>query len=86
MRKVICSKRSGTGMDDVYDPTLWYYKLLLFTKDQEQPEESIENLEEVSVNSASFAKSNHEEEEEIEQQVDDISETPVAPIRVNINK
>lgn len=45
VKKVYASRRSGTGTDEIYVPTLWYYKLLLFTKDQELPEDSIENLE-----------------------------------------
>jgi hypothetical protein len=29
------SKRSGLSTDDVYNPTLWYFDLLLFTADQD---------------------------------------------------
>lgn len=35
MKKVLESKRSGASQDEIYNPTLWYYDLLLFTKDQE---------------------------------------------------
>ncbi|XP_031337628.1 uncharacterized protein LOC116182990 [Photinus pyralis] len=46
MKKVLDSKRSGAGEDDVYVPTLWYYDLLLFTVDQEMPTQSISNTDE----------------------------------------
>jgi hypothetical protein len=46
MRKVHSSRRSGAGTDNIYEPTLWYYKLLMFTKDQEIPDDSVENVEE----------------------------------------
>lgn len=35
LRKVIKSKGTGTSPDDVYEPSLWYYELLLFTADCE---------------------------------------------------
>jgi len=44
MKKVMESQRSGSSKDDIYVPTLWYYDLLLFTKDQEIPTDSISNL------------------------------------------
>lgn len=34
------SKRSGMSTDDVYEPRLWYYNLLLFTADYEIKRES----------------------------------------------
>ncbi|XP_031335792.1 uncharacterized protein LOC116165467 [Photinus pyralis] len=45
MKKVLNSKRSGAGADDVYVPNLWYYELLLFIKDQELPRQSVTNIE-----------------------------------------
>lgn len=44
LKKVEGSKRTGTSPDDIYVPSLWYYDLLLFTKDQETPTDSISNL------------------------------------------
>lgn len=44
MKKVLESKRSGASQDEIYNPTLWYYDLLLFTKDQELPTDSLSNL------------------------------------------
>lgn len=35
LRKVLKSKGTGTSSDDVYEPSLWYYELLLFTADCE---------------------------------------------------
>ncbi|XP_045138886.1 uncharacterized protein LOC123520565 [Portunus trituberculatus] len=36
-KKVMRSMESGASGDDVYQPTLWYYDMLLFLKDQEMP-------------------------------------------------
>ena len=36
--------RSGRGSDDIYLPNLWYFDLLMFIKDQEQPTSSISNI------------------------------------------
>lgn len=44
MKKIEDSKRSGSGADEIYATHLWYYDLLLFTKDQEMPRESVSNL------------------------------------------
>lgn len=38
------SQRSVSSKDNIYIPTLWCYDLLLFTKDQEIPTDSISNL------------------------------------------
>jgi hypothetical protein len=46
LKKFLDSKRSGTVADEVYQPTLWYFDLLLFTMDQEIPSQSISNIEE----------------------------------------
>ncbi|XP_060857423.1 uncharacterized protein LOC132935005 [Metopolophium dirhodum] len=40
------SKRSGSGHDRVYEPTIWYYNLLLFTIDQETLSASLWNISE----------------------------------------
>lgn len=45
VKKVAESMRSGTGVDDIYVPTLWYYDLLLFTSDQDIPTASISNMD-----------------------------------------
>lgn len=36
--------KSGSSADSVHIPSLWYYNQLLFTKEQEMPEESISNI------------------------------------------
>ena len=36
--------RSGRGSDDIYLSNLWYFDLLMFIKDQEQPTSSISNI------------------------------------------
>lgn len=43
LKKVRKSKRSGEGSDNIYVPTLWYFNLLMFTADQEEPRTSISN-------------------------------------------
>ncbi|KAG5871300.1 hypothetical protein JTB14_030422 [Gonioctena quinquepunctata] len=43
LKKLRKSKRSGEGSDNVYVPTLWYFNLLMFTADQEEPRTSISN-------------------------------------------
>lgn len=40
-KKVQESKSSGTGSENVYTPTLWYFDLLMFLKDQEMPRPSV---------------------------------------------
>lgn len=43
-RKWQNSKRSGVGDDDVYVPTLWYYKDIMFILDHTLPRSSVENI------------------------------------------
>ncbi|KAG5875847.1 hypothetical protein JTB14_012967 [Gonioctena quinquepunctata] len=43
-KKIEDSNRSGAGTEKIYTPTLWYYHLLIFTKDQDTPVESIDNV------------------------------------------
>ena len=45
LKKVENSKRSGSGTDDIYIPQLWYFDLLLFTKNLEMPVQSSESEE-----------------------------------------
>ncbi|KAF5302425.1 hypothetical protein FQR65_LT08514 [Abscondita terminalis] len=45
LKKVEDSKRSGAGTDDIYVPRLWYFDLLLFTKNDELPRQSIDSRE-----------------------------------------
>nr|XP_022904816.1 uncharacterized protein LOC111416925 [Onthophagus taurus]XP_022910276.1 uncharacterized protein LOC111421364 [Onthophagus taurus] len=40
-KKVIESKKSGAGSEDIYTPSLWYFDLLMFLKDHEVPRNSI---------------------------------------------
>ncbi|KAF6217089.1 hypothetical protein GE061_001442 [Apolygus lucorum] len=37
-------RKSGAGLDEQYVPSLWYFDLLMFTRDQELPTDSIDNL------------------------------------------
>ncbi|XP_073417762.1 uncharacterized protein [Dendrobates tinctorius] len=42
--KVEKSRKSGAGTDEVYVPTLWYYDLLSFTRDQEIPRKTVSSM------------------------------------------
>ncbi|KAG8254997.1 hypothetical protein J6590_103144 [Homalodisca vitripennis] len=46
MRKVRDRTRSGASADDTYTPTLWYFELMKFTAEQEQPRKTKSNLDE----------------------------------------
>ncbi|KAF6208504.1 hypothetical protein GE061_016962 [Apolygus lucorum] len=45
LKKVLDSERSGRGTEEIYTPSLWYFDLLMFTKEQEVPAASISNLD-----------------------------------------
>ncbi|KAF2361363.1 MADF domain [Trinorchestia longiramus] len=45
-KKVTASLNSGSGPEDAYTPSLWYYGLLLFLYDPEMPQKFISNIEE----------------------------------------
>ena len=36
LKKVRASEKSGAGVEDVYEPTLWYFPVLSFLEDQEE--------------------------------------------------
>jgi hypothetical protein len=44
LRKDESSKTTGKGADEIYEPTLWYYKLLLFLCDTETVGKSESNV------------------------------------------
>lgn len=48
-KKVAASRRSAAAADDLYQPRLWYYNLLLFLQDQEVGRDSLTNVNEVSL-------------------------------------
>lgn len=66
MKKVLNTKRSGAGTDEVYVPTLWYYDLLLFVKDQEIPRKSVTNIQTLSDNEESTSEMFIEQRNETE--------------------
>lgn len=63
LKKLDTSKRSGSSADDVYVPSLCYYDLLLFTKDQEFPTASISNIHDTQENE-NFEEDDLEQEPE----------------------
>lgn len=44
LKKVLASKKTGSLQDDVYEPNIWYFDLLLFTADQESVRKSVSSL------------------------------------------
>lgn len=65
MKKIEDSKRSGMGADELYVTHLWYYDLLLFTKDQEIPRKSVTNLDENRGNESGSEQEAAEDESEV---------------------
>ncbi|KAF5308389.1 hypothetical protein FQR65_LT06209 [Abscondita terminalis] len=57
LKKVNASKQTGTGSDDVYKPSLWYYKLFDFFEETSEPSrrgiDTLDDVEEVIQNSGS---------------------------------
>lgn len=45
LKKIKDSQRSGAGEEDIYTPHLWYFKNLIFLKDQETPREGISSID-----------------------------------------
>lgn len=45
LKKVTSSKSTGKGLDDIYQPSLWYYDLLMFTTDQETARKGVSSLQ-----------------------------------------
>ncbi|KAG5872131.1 hypothetical protein JTB14_030314 [Gonioctena quinquepunctata] len=41
--KKLKTLKSGIGSEEVEEPSLWYYSLLLFTADHEEPRDTISN-------------------------------------------
>lgn len=78
-KKIEDSNRSGSGVDNIYSPSLWYYNLLLFTKDQDIPLPLLDN-----------AVSPTSEGEIVEVLIDtsaDVSRNMLnSPVRILINK
>ncbi|KAG8243233.1 uncharacterized protein LOC124371743 [Homalodisca vitripennis] len=64
LKKVEKSKITGSGQDDVYEPSLWYFDLLLFITDQEVVRKGVSSIGKRSRSIASL--------EEDEEGVDDV--------------
>ncbi|XP_074040986.1 uncharacterized protein [Leptinotarsa decemlineata] len=95
LKKVMNSHRSGSGTDDIYKPNLWYYDLLLFTKDQETPtdgyhnedEQTEDSIEEEGPSTSTTDQQNTSTVvEEQEKQVEQNTPTVVEEARVEIQK
>lgn len=49
LKKLISSKNTGKGHDEVYEPTLWYFDLLRFTTDQETARRGASSLQKINL-------------------------------------
>ena len=54
--KYLASLKSGASADDVYRTKLWYYDLLNFIVNQEEPRHSLSNLDSDDENSCEVSK------------------------------
>lgn len=45
-KKITDSLKSGSGAEDIYNTTLWYYDLFKFLDDQETARQPVSNFEE----------------------------------------
>lgn len=63
LKKVLNSKRSGNGADQIYEPTLWNCDLLKFTIDQETPSNSICNNVSDSCNEETNFEQNNDDDD-----------------------
>ncbi|VVD05954.1 unnamed protein product [Leptidea sinapis] len=52
-KKIADSKKSGAGTQEVYKPKLWYYSMLLFLDDHEEPRRSRSNMDDESTDNES---------------------------------
>ncbi|GLV39306.1 hypothetical protein CBL_13840 [Carabus blaptoides fortunei] len=82
LKKVDNSQRSGAGTDDTYEPTLSYFELLLFTRDQEVPVSSIETAEFTDSENSECQTKN----EEILETQDELHEETVSRPEMNFQK
>lgn len=85
LRKVAASKRSGAGTEEIYEPTLWYFNLLLFTLDQEQPTPSLSNMEQIELEQENFQEEATSQEEIAELPEDDVHLEGMNDEQVNLN-
>ncbi|RLU24305.1 hypothetical protein DMN91_002393 [Ooceraea biroi] len=67
-KKIQESQHSGRGTEETYVSSLWYYDLLLFTKDQELSADSVSNIDtQEDIQDARNEENKEEEESEIEE-------------------
>ncbi|CAG9814659.1 unnamed protein product [Phaedon cochleariae] len=56
-KKIADSKKSEAGTQEVYKPKLWYYSMLLFLDDQEEPRRSRLNMDDESTDNGKTTSS-----------------------------
>ncbi|XP_050499722.1 uncharacterized protein LOC126883079 [Diabrotica virgifera virgifera] len=59
LSKVVKSEKSGTGQDDVYKPSLWYFDLLHFLRDQESARPSRSTMSDGNPETEQYEDSEH---------------------------
>ncbi|KAG8287818.1 hypothetical protein J6590_074020 [Homalodisca vitripennis] len=47
LKKLNASKSTGKGLDEVYEPSLWYFELLMFTTDVETARKGLSSLQKI---------------------------------------
>lgn len=65
MKKVLSSKnKTGSAQEEVYEPSLWYYNLLLFTTDQEVSRKGMSSISGIPSNRDDMSQDDEEERDE----------------------
>ncbi|KAL1513794.1 hypothetical protein ABEB36_003155 [Hypothenemus hampei] len=70
LKKVIASCRLGSGTDDIYVPSLWYFNELSFLQDQE----------ELPIETCSATISQNEDENNVEEEKEQVTNMDVIPL------
>ncbi|KAL4708045.1 hypothetical protein ACJJTC_013456 [Scirpophaga incertulas] len=91
LKKIVTSKRSGAGTNEVYVPKSWTFKYLTFLQNTEKPVSEISNTEE-SDDSNPIQQPNDSQEDEESQQVpgqqssSSLSSINVMPAPAHVNE
>ncbi|RLU23308.1 hypothetical protein DMN91_003512 [Ooceraea biroi] len=72
-KKIQESQRSGRGTKEIYVSSLWYYDLLLFTKDQELPVDTLSSVSNIDTQEDIQDARNEENKEEEESEMEESS-------------
>lgn len=78
LKKVLASKKTGSSQDDVYEPNLWYFDLLLFTADQESVRKGVSSLRKRNRDSEEYRIDDQDNEEDAEDPNNETSQMNVS--------